>query len=448
MAERHPKTMQLLPTLLLLALAQGATGQAVPATPETISLQEAIKRAQTSSPAYASAVTDQTVANAEIGIARSSLLPGVIHHNQYLYAQAQHVGGKPVATGTSSPVFIANNGVHEYVSQASITENLSPSLLADYRKANAEAAATQAKLEVARRGLVSTVVSSYYDVLTADEKVVIEQHAVDEATRFQKLSTQLEAGGEVAHSDVIKANLDLQQRQRDLGESQLAAEKARLNLAVLLFSNPLTPFIIDGDLHTLLPLPMRDEIAAAANTGNPNVKAAVASFQAASLEATSAKLDYFPTLSLNYSYGIDAAQFAITAPDGSRNLGYSATIGLDIPVWDWFATHDRIKQSAARRDLAKVELSNTQRQLAASIEALYREAQEAHRQLDSLDTSVRDATEALRLSNLRYTSGEAPILEVVDAQSTLISVQNSRAEGAARYSTALANLQTLTGNLP
>ena len=431
-----------------------ASGQAVAAAAqqssprETITLQEAIKRAQTSDTTYASAVADHAVANAQVNIARSSLLPGVVYHNQFLYTQAQHVGGKPVATGTSSPIFIANNGVHEYVSQASITETIGPSLLADYRRANADAAVAQARLEVARRGLVFTVVTSYYGVLVADEKIEVQRRALEEATRFRKISGQLEAGGEVAHADTVKADIELQQRQRDLNDAQLAAEKARLDLAVLLFNNPLTPYTVAGDLHQPQELPLRDQINAAANVNNPDLKAALAVFQSASLELTSARLDYFPSLSLNYSYGIDASQFAITASDGSHNLGYAATATLDIPVWDWMATRNRIKQSAARRDLAKVELTNTQRQLAASIEALYREAEVAHQQTASLDDSVRDATTALRLTNLRYTNGEAPILEVVDAQNTLISVQNSRADSAARYSTALANLQTLTGNLP
>ncbi len=424
------------------------TAAASPALPETITLQDAIKRAQTSDPAYASAAADRTIAAAQTSIARSALLPGLVYHNQFLYTQPQHVGGKPVAAGTSSPVFIANNGVHEYISQASVTETISPSMLVDYRKANADAAAATAKLEVARRGLVSTVVTNYYAVLVADEKVEAQRRAVDEAAHFQKISNQLEAGGEVAHADVIKANIELQQKQRDLDDALLAAEKARLDLAVLLFNNPLTSYKLEGDLHTPKELPLREQINAAANAGNPDLKAALASFHAARLELTSARLDYFPSLSLNYFYGIDAAQFAITGPDGSRNLGYSFVAGMDIPVWDWFATHSRIKQSAARRDLAQVQLTYTQRQLAASIEELYREAEVAHLQMASLDASVRDATEALRLADLRYTNGEAPILEVVDAQNTLISLQNSRADGAARYSTALAQLQTLTGNLP
>ena len=61
-------------------------------------------------------------------------------------------------------------------------------------------------------------------------------------------------------------------------------------------------------------------------------------------------------------------------PEGTNNLGYSAVVTIDIPVWDWFATHSRVKQSAIRRDLANVELTATQRQLVASLEVLYNEA--------------------------------------------------------------------------
>jgi len=38
------------------------------------------------------------------------------------------------------------------------------------------------------------------------------------------------------------------------------------------------------------------------------------------------------------TYGIDAAQFAVNGPTGAQNLGYSASVTLDIPVWDWLST--------------------------------------------------------------------------------------------------------------
>jgi outer membrane protein TolC len=121
---------------------------------------------------------------------------------------------------------------------------------------------------------------------------------------------------------------------------------------------------------------------------------------------------------------------------------------LDIPVWDWFATHNRIKQSTIRRTQVKLELTVTQRRLIASLDELYKEASVSQAQMTLFDQSVQTATESLHLTNLRYAAGEGTVLEVVDAQNSLVSAESSRADGAVRYHIALANLQTLTGNMP
>jgi outer membrane protein TolC len=69
-------------------------------------------------------------------------------------------------------------------------------------------------------------------------------------------------------------------------------------------------------------------------------------------------------------------------------------------------------------------------------------------QMTLLDQSIKTATESLRLTNLRYAAGEGTVLEVVDAQNSVVNAELSRADGAVRYYVALANLQTLTGNMP
>jgi outer membrane protein TolC len=138
---------------------------------------------------------------------------------------------------------------------------------------------------------------------------------------------------------------------------------------------------------------------------------------------------------------------AVNSPAGARNLGYSASATLDIPVWDWFATHDRVKQSEVRRQVAQVQLSYTQKRLMASLEELYNEVVVSYEQLGSLDQSIQDARDSLRLTIMRYKAGEATALEVVAAQDQLVQVETARANGVIRYRVALANLQTLTGVL-
>jgi outer membrane protein TolC len=81
----------------------------------------------------------------------------------------------------------------------------------------------------------------------------------------------------------------------------------------------------------------------------------------------------------------------------------------------------------------------------AELDESYAEASTARDQLQSLEQSVRTAGDSLRLTRLRYSAGEATVLEVVDAQNSLTSAEIAREDGNVRYRLALTNLQLLTG---
>jgi len=162
-------------------------------------------------------------------------------------------------------------------------------------------------------------------------------------------------------------------------------------------------------------------------------------------DVLSARAAYLPDLGMNVTYGIDAPQYAVNGPDHVRNLGYSASVTLDIPVWDWLSTEHKVKQSEIRRDAARVALTAAQRRLIAHLDEAYSEAEAARDQLASLDASVTTAAESLRLTKLRYAEGEATVLEVVDAQTAFVTAENAREDGRTRYQAARADLQTLTG---
>jgi outer membrane protein TolC len=184
-----------------------------------------------------------------------------------------------------------------------------------------------------------------------------------------------------------------------------------------------------------------------ASSNNPEIRSALADLRAADANVLSAKAAYLPDLALNFSYGIDAPQFAKRGPEDVKNLGYSISGTLDIPVWDWFSTQKRVKQSEIQRGVARVSLTAAQRRLIATLEEAYTEASAAHDQLDLLNQSVQTAAESLRLTKLRYSAGESTALEVVDAQNSYLSAETAQADGIVRYQTALAGLELLMGTL-
>jgi len=422
--------------------APANNGQQAP--PPTLSalrltLEDALARARKNSTQFRAAQTDAAIVRQDRYQAAAALLPTVTYNNQALYTQSNGPG--------STVRYIANNAVHEYISQANIHESIDLLSVSNYRRASAASALAKARAEIASRGMVVTVVQSYYALAAAQQKLESAKKNGDEGDSFLKLTQDLERGGEVAHADVIKAELQVQDRHRQLLEAQLALLNARLDFTVLIFPDFNDNFELAEDLHASAPLPALAEVQQRAARDNPNLRAALAAVQQAGHDVTGARAGYLPSLSFDYWYGIDAPQFAVNGPGGVSNLGSAAAATVNIPVWNWGTTQSRIKQAELRRAQAQRELSLVQRKLLAEMKSLYAEAETALNELSGLSRAAELSAESLRLTTLRYKGGEATVLEVVDAQTTFAQANAAYQDGAVRYRVALANLQTLTGVL-
>ena len=405
-------------------------------SPVKVSLQDAIRLAQTNASQFREAVTNAGIAREDKVQARAALLPNVSYQTGAIVTQAN---------GTPSGVFIANNAPKEYINWGNVHQVLSGEGIAEFQRTRALEAAARAKLEIARRGLVATVVQAYYGMIVARDKLQNAQAAATEAQRFLKLSQQLEQGGEVAHSDVLKAQLQANNAEATVGNARLADEAAKLGLGVLIFPNYTENFEVVNDLDQAPVLPEFQRAQELAGRNNPQIAAAMGSMKASQHGVMSALAGHLPSLTFDYWYGIDAERYAVRSGP-MNNLGYSFAATLNLPVFDWGAVQSKVKQAQLQRDLARVQLNEAQRTAVANLQIFYHEAETARGQLDLLKQSRVLAAESLRLTTLRYQGGEATALEVVDAQNALVLARNNYDDGAARYRVAIAQLQTLTGN--
>jgi hypothetical protein len=129
------------------------------AAPLRITLQDALERARKNSTQFQAALTTAGLARQDRTQARNSLLPTVTYNNSAIYTQGVPLGAQKVI---GAPVlFIANNAVHEYVSQADVHQVFDATAIANFRRTGAAAAVAKAQAEIASRGLVVTVVQNY-----------------------------------------------------------------------------------------------------------------------------------------------------------------------------------------------------------------------------------------------------------------------------------------------
>jgi outer membrane protein TolC len=226
-----------------------------------------------------------------------------------------------------------------------------------------------------------------------------------------------------------------------------------LSLAVIIFPTLNENFTVVDDLDSPKPLPPFPDIQTMAERENPDVRAASEAVRQATFDVRGARNALYPNLVVDGIYGIEANAFALHSTVAAfpqagplPNLGYFVTANLTIPIFDWGALRSRVRQAQAREQQARVQLSQTQRQVMGNLYAFYNEAAVARDAVDRLRRAADLSAESLRLISLRYQAGESTILELVDAQNTLTQARNAYDDAQNRYRVAVAQLQTISGS--
>lgn len=404
-----------------------------------IDLPQAINRARQ----YGGAVQGANLALAQATEdrlqAKAANKPQISALSQYIYTEGN---------GTPSGVFISNDGVHVYNDQGLAHEDLMPLIQhGALLRASAAEAVARAKVDIAARGLNATVIQNYYAIADAMRKLDNAALSLTEARQFVEITQKQESGGEVSHADVVKAQLQLQQRQIDLSEAQLALAKAKIALSVVIFPDLRTDFSIRDDLDQVEVVPSLPEVRGQATATNPDVRAANAAVNEAGYDVSVARYGYLPTASLDFFYGLNSNVIGLYDPEGDRNIGAAAIVTVNIPVWNWGVTKSKVKQAELRQEQARLDLSLAQRNLQAALATAHAEADGALAQVSLLRQGVAYATDSLRLTLLRYEAGESTAFEVSDAQSAVKQARDAYDDGLTRYRVAQANLRTLMGTL-
>jgi outer membrane protein TolC len=363
---------------------------------------------------------DRDIANREITQARASFLPSTQINSGYVY-------NSTVAGGTGS--FVNLNGPHEYITQATIAQELDTSgrLRADLQRARAVEGAATASIGIAQRDLKRAVAAAYYRLLLTRRLVKVAGDALDESRSFERRSQLLFQNGEAARADVVKAQSQTAVLEAALKSAQTEAELANYELAAF-WTRDVTAQLAIEDVFEKPP-PSAEEIPA--TQGTPYLRrlefnlldAQKRTFEAESRGARSAML---PHLTFAFQYGLDAPAFR------ASERGYAAFVNLNIPVFDWLKASAAAREFQLRAQQVDGHRAMTERATSKEYESARTRVRRYFEQIAALEAQVKLAEEDLMLSRVRYEGGEGSALDVV-------TVQNQLAQARAGYYTNLAN---------
>src|SRR5439155_17186459 len=186
-----------------------------------LTLDEALRLANAQASTYQSAILNERVVAEDVRQAQAALLPKVSAPLSYIYTSPA-LGQKPGEPRTQS--FIANNAITEYQAFVNVEGDfdIAGKLRATLAKNRALLAAAHAGTDVARRALIVAVIEAYYGLaLAIAQRSSAEQNLVA-AEEFERITSLLVSGGEVAPVDLTRAQLQTIERRDEL-------ERARAN---------------------------------------------------------------------------------------------------------------------------------------------------------------------------------------------------------------------------
>ena len=156
-----------------------------------------------------------------------------------------------------------------------------------------------------------------------------------------------------------------------------------------------------------------------------------------------ARATRLPALTYSADQGFDSP--SLHADDIRQHRGYLVVANVNVPIFDWGAGRAKQRQAELRAQSAETQLTLVLRELDQEFLAAHEGALAAVRRVDNARAAVADAQRNADVSMARYRAGEAPIVEVTDALTTLAQQRANYTQALFDYEMARARLQEAAG---
>jgi outer membrane protein TolC len=278
--------------------------------------------------------------------------------------------------------------------------------------------------------------------LASERRIAAEQN-VAAAEEFERTTALQVSGGEAAPVDQIRARLQTTTRRDELEQARANEAVAADSLRVLIGYN-FTQAISTTEL--LQDVPVEGEIerlTADTLARRPEFQQLAAERRAAQEEIKAARAERRPQVTYSVSGGF--VSDSLRPPNIKEHTGISATVGISIPIFDGGVTRSRVRQAELRAQANESARILAERTLAQAFFSARAQAISAAARIRLANLGIHDAEQNLNASLARYRVGEAQIIEVTEAQNTLIAQRAALYQAIFDYQVARARLRQATG---
>ena len=351
------------------------------------------------------------------------------------YSSSHFFGDEPKRLQLNVP-----NG---YGASASLTQlifdaNHSKDLL---RQSKALKAVAQQDLARAKEELSLQALIGFYLVGEAHEIVSVNEGNVANRQSQLELAQSRFKSGLGGADDVLTAQTAKGNAIIALIQARTNEDSARVSLLQTLGLDPQSPVKVGTESAAIVDTDHFDLLITQALEHRPEILRAKANIEAARFGAHAARTTSAPTLSSNLSFSSNDPGFPAGGP------AYGVGIILSVPIFDGERTAGAMKEANANLKSAQADLVTTQLQVRTDVAQAFLNVRNAEQQFEAAKTNVDNAQESLRIAEGRYKSGVGLFLDIINAQTALLSAQTSAAIAFAEVSHQRTVMLRATGQL-
>lgn len=300
------------------------------------------------------------------------------------------------------------------------------------RRALENARAAGWRFRKAQYDLRNQVLTAYYDYALNVELIRLEQSNAELLRTTVMVVEARNRAGAASQQDLLKAHneLDLSRNEIANMQAQLPFERAALN--ALLSRPPEAALPIPAAIPASPPLAGTDrDILALAARRNPELTALADEINGRKTGVRLAKLQYLP-------------DFSVTLGSDLAGVGQSLAGMVVIPVLRYEAIRAAVEQAEANLRASEAMRRQAANDLGARVVMDLATVRDADRQLDLFDHTVLPrARQVVTVARSAYEAARASLLDLLDAQRSLIAIERLVANLHATREKRLADLEAI-----
>jgi NodT family efflux transporter outer membrane factor (OMF) lipoprotein len=400
---------------------------------------------------------------ANLGVAGASLYPQFNANASYEREKASNLGvflplQSPGPAGTAANGAFGNvagnvatppNIPPFDVFQGGFDASWEPDIWGRARRTVESASASLEAANWARRSALlsalAEVARDYVSLRGVQEQLRIARDNLRTAEQGLTLTRQRAQGGVTTDLDVANAAAQVRITAAQIPSLQ-AQERALINALGLLLGR--SPNALAAELSTtrpVPPVPPRVPIGVPSELARrrPDIREAEAQLHAATADVGVAKANFYPSVTLSASVGLQALQFANVFKWGARQYDFGP--GINIPIFQAGRLRYTLRLREAVQREAALNFQRTVLSAWTDVDNSLVSFRDEQRRRQELVEAVAQNRRALSLARMRYTQGVADFLQVLDAERSLLGAELQLASSTTAVSTDVVALYKALG---